>query len=301
MKILLLGTKGIVEDVEAYYSQYLDFFKQAATQSSQQLQVEFTLVHDLFITVGDGEFSIVNMRTGRDLADYDAVLIRGHIHEHVDVVKSVSMYLGQKGIPAINDYSAFRTSSKLIQAVQFQVYGLPVGKTVFVNQAVLDNLDKLPFDFPCIMKATNGSHGNYNYKLEKADDIAQILADDNGKHTFVLQRFMPNDCDYRVLLAGEQLLIIKRMALGDSHLNNSSKGGSTELVDPSELPDEIIKQCRHIARKLNQTIAGVDVLYDKSNDSFSFLEVNSQPQLMTGAFVEEKAKLMAALFDSLKR
>jgi len=47
------------------------------------------------------------------------------------------------------------------------------------------------------------------------------------------------------------------------------------------------------------TISGVDVIVDKNTNKHYFLEVNSQPQLMSGAFVEEKAQLVADYFDSL--
>lgn len=301
MKILLLGTRGIAADNEQYYGQYVDFFRQAVSAAGKddELDVVHALVDDLFIAVGDGQFSIRDMRNGHELAEYAAIIIRGHIHEHVDVVKTVSVYAHGKNVPVVNDYSMFRTASKLIQAVNFEVYGLPVGQTVFVTPAVADNLDQLPFGFPCIMKATNGSHGNYNYKLEGPEDVARILAEDGDKHTFVLQRFMPNDCDYRVLIAGNHVRLIKRSALADSHLNNTSKGGDAELVDIAELPAEIIEQAKLIIAKIGMSIAGVDVLYDKSTDSYSFLEVNSQPQLMTGAFVPEKEKLIGAFLSDL--
>jgi len=301
MHILLLGTKGIAADNDLYYGQYLDFFHKAveSTGTSETLEVVHALVDDLFIAVGDGNFSIRDMRNNRELSDYSAVIIRGHIHEHVDVVKTVSMYLNEANIPVVNDYSMFRTASKLIQAVHFQIYGLPVAQTVFVTPAVAANLDKLPFGFPCIMKATNGSHGNYNYKLQGPEEVSKILEEDGDKHSFVLQRFMPNDCDYRVLIAGDGVLIIKRSALGDSHLNNTSQGGDAELIDASALPLEIIEQSKHIVEKIKMTIAGVDVLYDKSTGKYSFLEVNSQPQLMTGAFVEEKAKLIGTFLASI--
>ena len=299
MKVLLLGTNGVTANDPEYYERYLDFFKTAAQQSRTELEVVYCMVDDLFIAVGDGQFSIRDMRNGHELSEFQAVLIRGHIHEHVDVVKTVSMYLQQHGIPGINDYSMFRTASKLIQAVHFQVYGLPVAQTVFVTPAVVAALDRLPFEFPCIMKATNGSHGNFNYKVAGAEDVTRVLEEDGDKHKFVLQRFMPNDCDYRVLIAGDEVMVIKRTAVEDSHLNNTSKGGDAVLVDAGSLPSEIIEQSRHIVKKIHMTIAGVDVLYDQSRDAYSFLEVNSQPQLMTGAFVPEKAEMIGRYFHVL--
>lgn len=298
MKILLLGTKGVRHDNDQYYDEYVDFFQAAATTSGTGLEVVYALVDDLFIAVGDGTFSIRDTRNDADLSEYKAVLIRGHVHQHVDVIKAVSVYLKRSGVSVINDYSGYRSSSKLVQAVQLHESGLPVASTVFVTSAVLKNLSSLPFAMPCIMKATNGSHGNFNYKVASLSDIENHMMHDSDRD-FVLQRYMPNQADYRILLIGSEVMIIKRSAPAGTHLNNTSQGGNAELVNVSELPEQVIEQSRLIAAQMGMTIAGVDVLYDTAQESYSFLEINAQPQLMTGAFIQEKGALISAYFKSL--
>jgi glutathione synthase/RimK-type ligase-like ATP-grasp enzyme len=299
MKILLLGTRTTAPNPDAYYAPYLDFFKSASVRSSSKPEIAYALTDDLFIAIGDGEFTVRDMRNDVDLSEYGAVIIRGDTFAYVDCMRSVSAYLRHHGVPSINDYSTYRSPSKLAQALQFYEHGLPVAQTVLVTPAVVAHLDKLSFGFPCIMKATHSSYGNSNYKLEKPEDVARILAEDAGKHTFVLQRFTPNDCDYRVLVAGDEVLVIKRTAIGGSHLNNTSKGAEATLAGLSALPAEVIRMSQDIAKKLNMTLAGVDVLYDQSTGSYSFLEVNSQPQLVTGAFIDEKGHVMSNFFDSI--
>jgi D-alanine-D-alanine ligase-like ATP-grasp enzyme len=69
-------------------------------------------------------------------------------------------------------------------------------------------------------------------------------------------------------------------------------------VATDSLPAVILEQARKIVKYLDLTIAGVDVVYDPKSGDFSFLEVNAQPQLMSGAFVSKKAAMFG---DYLKK
>lgn len=301
MNILLVGTSNTAEDPDAYYGQYSDFFlRSLRSAGDSEPSVASSLIDDLFIAVGDGEFMIIDTKTGKDLREFDVILIRAKgLRSHFDVVKAISTYVKRHNVEIINDYSEFRDSSKLTQAVQFWSEGLPVAMSVFASKSVLEGKVSLPFDFPCIMKANFGAHGNDNHLVKSIDEAKQITVDNPDKN-YVLQRFIPNDGDYRVLIAGDEVLVIRRRAVGDSHLNNTSQGGTGELVDVKDFPPKVIEDSRKIAAALSMKIAGVDALSDKNTGEFYFLEVNSQPQLMSGAFMTEKVLLIGRFLTSLK-
>jgi glutathione synthase/RimK-type ligase-like ATP-grasp enzyme len=299
MKILLIGNKETSHDKEAYYTFYDEFFRDALATTEVAAEITHTLFDDLHISIGDGEFVIVDTRHGKDLADYDAVLIRGKgFRNYFDVVRAISRYCTLHNVPIINDYKGFRDSSKLAQALQFFELDIPVAKTVYVTEAVLSQKVPLGFDFPCIMKATFGAHGNDNYLVKDMAEAKKIASEDESKK-FVMQRFVPNDNDYRVLVVGDETLVISRAASENSHLNNTSQGGSAELAHTETLPEWVLQASIKVSRHLDMTFAGVDVLADKNTGDFFFLEVNSQPQLMSGAFVDEKKKIVGRYLASL--
>lgn len=299
MKILLIGNKETSHDTEAYYTFYDEFFRDALATTEVAADITHTLFDDLHISIGDGEFVIADTRHSKDLADYDAVLIRGKgFRNYFDVVRAISRYCALHNVPVINDYKGFRDSSKLAQALQFFELDIPVAKTVYVTDAVLSQKVPLGFDFPCIMKATFGAHGNDNYLVKDIDEAKKIVAEDESKK-FVLQRFVPNDNDYRVLVIGDETLVISRMASESSHLNNTSQGGLAELAQHETLPEWVLQDAIKISRHLDMTFSGVDVLADKNTGDFFFLEVNSQPQLMSGAFVDEKKKIVGRYLAGL--
>lgn len=298
MKVLLIGSEQTSDDLAQYYGQYVDFFKKGAGFSKTNIEIQWTLFDDLYVQVGDGEFVIVDTKSGQDVKDFDAVFIRGkNFRQFFDVVRAISRYTSVHKIPVINDYSGFRDSSKLAQAVQFHENELPVASTVYVNRAITEKGHPLPFDFPCIMKAVFGAHGNDNYLVNSLDEVRDIASKSSTR--FVLQRFVSNDNDFRILVIGDEVLVISRKAVEGSHLNNTSKGGSAYLVPIESLPEDMINNAKKITSNLDMTVAGVDVLIENGTGDFFFLEVNSQPQLMTGAFVDEKAQMLGRFFDNL--
>lgn len=297
-QILLIGSSQTSDRIDEYYGEYADFFSRSIVESGKDISLRWTLFDDLLVQVGDGNFMIEDTRSGLDISQFDAILIRGKgFRRFFDLVRAVSSYSRLHNIPVINDYSSFRDSSKLAQAVQFYEVGLPVATTVYVNQALLANPSALPFEFPCVLKAVFGAHGEDNYLVHSMDEVKEIAAHSNLR--FVMQRFVPNDNDFRILVAGERTIAISRKAVDGSHLNNTSQGGSAYLVPEDSLPDGMIADAIKITRHLDMTIAGVDALIDKHTGNYFFLEVNSQPQLMSGAFVHEKAKLIGGLFATI--
>jgi glutathione synthase/RimK-type ligase-like ATP-grasp enzyme len=299
MQVLLIGNRETAENPEAYYEQYRSFFEAAAKKSKKSPEIVYTLFEDLIISVGDGEFAIYDSKNQTDIANFDLILIRGKgFRNYFDVVKTISIYCTSQNISVVNNYQTFRDSSKLAQATQFHLAGVPVAKTIFVTKAVLSGQHDLGISFPCIMKATFGAHGNDNY-LVKSIEEAQQIAKQSPQLNFVLQRFVPNNKDFRILVIGKEILVFSRKAVEGTHLNNTSQGGQAELVPNQSLPKKVLEDAVKIAEQLDMTFAGVDALEDANTGEYYFLEVNSQPQLMSGAFIEEKSTIIAQYFDAL--
>lgn len=303
MKILIVGNSSHDNDAEAraYYKKYTDFFDHSTVDFTKaDIGAEACVIEDLLISVGDNEFVIYDTFNKSDVREYSAIFFRGdRLKKYIDVIATINEYARTYNIKVINDYSGVRSPSKLLQAVKFHTLGIPVARTIYVSKALLDLGVTAEWKFPCIMKSTHGSHGNDNYVVESMEGVRERQLDQPTKH-FVLQRFVPNNGDYRILVIGDEVLVIGRKAVGNSHLNNTSQGGDAFILDPSELPDGVIDNTMKIMNYYKMSIAGVDVLVDKNTSHYSFLEVNSQPQLMSGAFVDEKSKMVGALLGKLE-
>lgn len=301
MKVLIIGNSNnhVVHEVREYYQKYVNFFENSSKKSSVDAVVETSLFDDLIIKVGDGIFSIYDTKNKRDLSEYDVLFMRGDAFRNsMDIVCTINEYAHINNVPIINSYSNIRDSSKLLQAVNFHKLGVPVAQTLLVNASTLNIGKDLNWIFPCVMKAAHGSHGNDNYVVQNMEDV-KVHVNNLPEKRFVLQRFIPNNCDYRILVVGDETLVIRRSATGDSHLNNTSQGGTADLANISEIPQKVMQDVKKVMNGYNMTIAGVDVFADKNTNEFFFLEVNSQPQLMTGAYLDKKEELVGKLLTKL--
>jgi glutathione synthase/RimK-type ligase-like ATP-grasp enzyme len=107
----------------------------------------------------------------------------------------------------------------------------------------------------------------------------------------VVQNFIPNDCDYRVLVFGGQVkAIMRRTRQGsDTHVNNTSLGGRGDMVGLAEFPKEWQAIALQAAAAVNRSdLAGVDMLIDQTSNKPYVLEVNKSPQIETGSNTDTK-------------
>lgn len=140
----------------------------------------------------------------------------------------------------------------------------------------------LPLSFPVILKGSGGDRGT---RVFKADDLTELEAlvrnlrkseTEEGKR-YMLQEFVENKGDYRVLVLGEKVLGVmkrSRQAPGEFR-NNFSMGGKVEIA---ELPEEVRQTAVRAAKIAGLLIAGVDVIYDEDSGKTWILEVNKGPQ-----------------------
>lgn len=296
-QVLILGNRGTLKDPVSYYEGYKKLFDESARVANIGCAVHTALIEDLYISVGPEEFTIRDTKNQVNVQNYDLIMLRGMGFRGLfDVLFALSQYCVKHGTKLINSYDRSYDFSKLAQAVRLTEGGLAVPQTVYVTSAVTSNQTNLSFGFPCIMKDVHGAHGNDNYIVNSLDEVRRI-AQNNPDIRFIVQAFVPNSGDLRVLVLGDRTLMIKRQAIDGTHLNNTSKGGSASLVAADEAAGALLEIALSAAKILDMTCAGVDIITDEISGKQYVLEVNSQPQLHTGAFLSEKQQLVA---DHLK-
>jgi len=298
MRILIIGSKETLQHDPEYYDKYVTFVR--VTTPGKPAAVDFMLFDDLYLAVGPGEFTARSLSLERELSDYQVILVRGRYFKYyIDILKALSVYAGLHGITFINDHTSYRSGSKLDQAVTFYTEKAQAPFTVVVTSGLIEH-EALPsgISFPCIMKSTFGAHGSNNHVAQSWQDIRTIQAA-SPKVRFILQQFIPNEGDYRLLIVGQGMAVIKRVARPGSHLNNTSQGGTATLMPLTELPAHVLGDARRLAKRLQLVTAGVDVLQDSTTGAYYVLEVNSQPQLVTGAFLDTKLELFQQYLRTL--
>jgi glutathione synthase/RimK-type ligase-like ATP-grasp enzyme len=262
---------------------------------------EFTDINfdHLVIQIEPEQFKVTDGRSGTSLDNYDLVMIREFKGVYVDIAYVVGKYLKLHKTPFFNEnYLNYRPVSKIAQMVAFYEQGINFPATYLcLNAEPLERVIKQ--EGPLVVKDTMGMHGSNNFLIKSKEELHKIFKD-YPTLKFIVQEYHPNAYDYRVLIMGDRPpLQIKRTAAKGSHLNNTSQGGKGEVVE--ELPPEILSLSKQLAEVLEISVGGVDVLKSQKDQKYYFLEVNSQPQIVSAAQVPIKLKMFKDFLDDLSK
>ncbi|HMS93505.1 MAG TPA: hypothetical protein PKD28_03900 [Candidatus Saccharibacteria bacterium] len=243
-----------------------------------------------------------------DIASFDAVFLIAWFKTKMleDVALSVSIYLQAKRVKVVNTEALYtRSRSKLSQYVYAALGGVSITPFLFsMNAGTLRRgfAESWQGGYPVIMKGALASRGDDNYLVESRDEAERLSERMNETEGpwFVVQSFVPNDGDYRIIVMGDKVTaVIHRRSQSDSHLNNTSKGGEATWLDPGELPEEVAKQSVTLARLLRREVTGVDMIQHKETGKFYLLEINNMPQMATGSYVTDKIQTLDAYLAEL--
>lgn len=226
---------------------------------------------DIAFAIRDGRVSCFSLKTARDLASYDLVYIRDIVYEHER--NAIALYLQGKGRRFINREAAlFQHRSKLTQYIAMAQAGIPVPDTFYAQSQELPQLaERYQLGFPLIMKSITGSNGADNVLVSSREDLPRTTISQA-----ILQPYIPNAYDYRVVVAGQEVLVAyKRIRAAGSvdHKNNVAKGAVRELV--YELPTEVRDLALAAAKALRRDISGIDILPNSETGEYFVLESNA--------------------------
>lgn len=236
------------------------------------------------------------MWNGNNLADYNKVIMFGGAGMALRISHPLANALEYIGVDVFTSGTElFRGVDKLTQNVNFVSKGVLIPKTYFGNaQSMIDHAGEF-VGFPMVVKDIMANRGERNY-LVKSQTQLDEMREELLEGRFIAQEFIPNDGDFRVLLSTtDEVLVIKRLAQPGSHLNNTSQGGGAELIDSP--PSGLIEQSKQILLDSGMPLLGVDAI--ERDGKFYFLEINMQPQIFRGVFIEEKATLFKRTIEAL--
>lgn len=284
MKFLYLtGSAPLAEDAEWLTNLH------TAAKSRSDLKVFASSYKDLLHLYSGSNWEIIDLRNNCKLSDYDVVHFRNY-SSLVNEVGTVASYLDDHQVKYINSEvkNIYNPSSKLWQMKHLHDQGLPVPPTYFFHSSnvgpALEYLQKnVPGIFPCVIKLIDGMKGSHNYLASDADSLKKIYSKHRDKK-FILQPFIQNDGDYRLLFIGteDEPYIFKRIATPGSHLNNTSKGGEAKEITIGDFEPKYISMCRQAAKSMDLEISGVDLIIDSKSNKPYILEVNTTPAILTG-------------------
>ena len=187
------------------------------------------------------ESKIQKIKKYKKADDYDVLFFRttGKHWEEVDlIINSIKRDdvvvvdpLVRTGKPSM--------ACKAWQMLALEKAGIEVPRTVYGSLWYLyetmknppslrdTSLDREAFNFPVIIKGSGGDRGTRVYKADNLEQLEKLVRDlrksetEEGKR-YMLQEYIPNDGDYRVLVLGEKVLgVMKRSSTKQDEFKNN--------------------------------------------------------------------------------
>lgn len=164
-------------------------------------------------------------------------------------------------------------TEKIHQMIRFNNAGVTIPETIIANQETFKkNIKYLSknISYPCVLK-TNGANGKSVWKIESKEKLLKKIEEENK--IFMIQEFVPNNFDVRVIVFGDKILAAIKRESTDGFKNNLSQGAIGSEFTLSKKEENFAKK----AVKVNNSLfGGVDIIF-KKNKQPVILEVNRRP------------------------
>ncbi len=215
-----------------------------------------------------------------------------------DLAFSLALYLEKANVKFWNsEMKHQRSTTKLSCMVQLALEGVSVPHSLFSL-----NAQKLPLsEGAAVIKAISASRGESNYLVNSRAEAKDVLT---KMPMSLVQPFMPNDHDLRVICFGGEPSLFLRRSRGENaatHLNNTSQGGSAEWLDKESISEELLTASHKISIIMKREMGGIDFIPDPSSPyGYSCLEVNAIPQLTSGYDTKNKLHELAIAIEHLE-
>jgi RimK family alpha-L-glutamate ligase len=266
-----------MKKIGVFYGGKLNSKVEALKLAAEREGIELDLIN--FKEVGfkiEGERVTVSLGEKRKLGDYKVIFFRT-AKNHWEKIAVIVDAIEKETVVIDPIVKGGRPTDicKVHQIKELAKNGLRVPKTVMGDLRWLrENASKL-FNYPMILKGSRGDRRSQVIKLYEDKDWEKRWEEYVGKvknegQIYMLQEYLENTEDFRVMVVGDKVLGVMKRAVGD---NERLKNVFTRV----ELPQKDLDLAVEAARACGIKIAGVDMVYEKGNEVPLFWEVNKTP------------------------
>lgn len=264
-------------------------------RTKKNVNFKFISLEDLEFLIDESGIKVQIAKSAQDIAEFDLVYFRV-ILKNQDLAAATAQYLHYKGVPFTDRAILFyhQSVNKLHQQIVLKNAGVNVPKAMYVSREKISGSYKRfvqQLGSPFILKDIDGQKSRNNFLISNKVNFEKAVgrAEDRSLN-MIAQQFIQHDGHYRVLIFGKRIEVIIHLIhrLAESRLGDKSKSGSATLVDEQKLPGSVKRMAIKAAEVTKIDLAGVDIMRDNKLGVWYCLEVNENPQLVTGAFLDSK-------------
>lgn len=233
---------------------------------------------------------VYHLPDGLDTEAIDAFLFRGFsragvnrtsiYHEMVPFARHLHHSLGKVIVDEVLA-TGYPVYTKFRMGVVLSAAALPFVDTrlFFAKKQVRRHISEL--EFPLILKPAAGRKGRDIRLIRTRDELTAFL-DLNDNQSFypnLIQKWIPNEGDYRVVVTGNRAVAaVRRLRARGSIVANMSQNNDAVAINLDDDPS-LSELAVKAANAMNIEVAGVDIIEDSGTGERYVLEVNRAPQI----------------------
>lgn len=246
----------------------------------------------LYFDEKEGQYELI------DFNKFDVVFFRT-IKNHYEDVDFIIEQLPKrvKVVDSIVRSGKPTNICKFYQMRKLKEAGLKIPKTLSGSLKFLRDEGIKKFEYPIILKGSRGDRRTQVFKMYSDEGWPKrwdtLIESEKMGQKYMLQEYLPNSEDYRVMVIGEKAIGVMKRAVGENELLKN-------VFNKCELPDRVLKLAVRAAKTCGIEIAGVDVVFRNGESEPTFWEVNKTPNYKR--FVEvTKVDVAMEIIKFLKR
>lgn len=276
-----------------------EFVSRIGHELGDEFEIEHCPITELFFELKQDAIDIYHPDKHFNLRDFDLIIIR-HVGKCWVEAHAITLFCEHHGIRYTDTYlNRLLLDNKLSTQYLLWTNGIRQWpRTMYgPTHELMARMHEL--GERAVLKDNMGLKGRLNFVVSSPEEI-KMYVDQNPDTHFLLQEFIPNDSDFRVLVMNDKpVMVIRRHGAEDTHLNNTSQGGTAEVVPVDSIDAHILETCVRAAQVAKLQVAGVDVMFNQLTGDFVLLEINNAPQISSGSFVEQKVQVYAQMVREL--
>jgi len=265
------------------------FLAAAKKKGIEMIPIQY---HDLVLRQKGDDFEI--LYRDKFLREFDLFYFRA-VGKATEWAGLLLLYAQMKKVPIVDEYLAeFGPERRLksISGVFLAKNRVSYPQTSFVRNK--ENLLKEAerFKYPFVLKISKGGrHGLGTLLVSDKKVLERSIKGRIEKTGFLLQEYIPNDGDYRLIVIGYQVLGGFKRQKKEKRLVLSRSLGPSEGL--KTIPKAVKEEAEKACQALKVEIASVDMVIDERDGKPVIIEVNEAPQFdvfekRTGIDVAEK-------------
>lgn len=261
--------------------------------------VDYVALEDLIFRIySEKKARVFDPERKIEISDYSFVYFKSW-QSMPDEASALAHYLEGIGVPYADIQVKGEMRPKTATQMAMWAVGVPVSPSIWGAPKVLERyISEKLLAYPKVIKAINGEKGRENYLANSKEHALTILKE--SLHPMIVQEFIPNEGDYRIGVYGQTARwAIYRRSGGKSHLNNTSAGGTAELLNIDTVDSDVLRIAEDAARACGLAISGVDVVRHMHTKKLYVFEANQGSQIVTGAFSETNMKAFDEGMESM--